>query len=136
MGSAIDSAPDERTAMSKLWIQLTLAFSLVTVTGVALVALLANQQVSADFRSFVAQSQVQDSPIVSELSDYYAAHTSWDGVEQVLGDFASARRGMMGHGGPVILLADSAGQVVYSSVTTQLGARLTQPDLAAATPIS
>src|SRR5581483_12241983 len=28
------------------------------------------------------------------------------------------------------------GQVVYSSVTTQLGARLTQPDLAAATPIS
>ena len=48
--------------MNKLWIQLTLAFSLVTVSGVAIVALLANRQVSADFRSFVAQSQVQASP--------------------------------------------------------------------------
>jgi len=122
--------------MNKLWIQLTLAFSLVTVTGVAIVALLANRQVSADFRSFVAQSQVQDSPIVSELSDYYTAYGSWDGVERVLRDFAGARRGMMGRGGPTIILADAAGLVVASEAQGQLGARLAQPDLAAATPIS
>src|SRR5690242_9103123 len=118
--------------MTKLWIQLTLAFSLVTVTGVAIVALLANRQVSADFRSFVAQSQVQDSPIVTELSDYYTAHGSWTGVENVLGDFAGARRGMMGRGGPTMILADAAGQVVASEAQGQLGARLAQPDLAAA----
>ena len=122
--------------MNKLWIQLTLAFSLVTVTGVAIVALLANRQVSADFRSFVAQSQVQDSPIVTALSDYYAAQGSWDGVENVLRDFAGARRGMMGRGGPTMILADAAGQVVYSDTQGQVGARLAQPDLAVATPIS
>jgi two-component system OmpR family sensor kinase/two-component system sensor histidine kinase BaeS len=122
--------------MNKLWIQLTLAFSLVTVTGVAIVALLANRQVSADFRSFVAQSQVQDSPIVTELSDYYAAHGNWDGVENVLRDFTSARRGMMGRGGPAIILADAAGQVVAGDAQAQLGAHLAQPDLATATPIS
>ena len=122
--------------MNKLWIQLTLAFSLVTVTGVAIVALLANRQVSADFRSFVAQSQVQDSPIVTELSDYYTAHGSWDGVENVLRDFAGARRGMMGRGGPTMILADAAGQVVASAPQGQFRARLVQPDLAAATPIS
>ena len=54
MESAIGSASDGQPAMNKLWIQLTLAFSLVTVTGVAIVALLANRQVSADFRSFAA----------------------------------------------------------------------------------
>jgi two-component system OmpR family sensor kinase/two-component system sensor histidine kinase BaeS len=122
--------------MNKLWIQLTLAFSLVTVLGVAIVALLANRQVSADFRSFVAQSQVQASPIVAELSDYYAAHTSWEGVDRLLSDFAGARHGMMGRGGPAIILADAAGQVVYTSAAGQIGARLAQPDLTAATPIS
>jgi two-component system, OmpR family, sensor kinase len=133
MASAIDSAHDEQPAMNKLWIQLTLAFSLVTVTGVAIVALLANRQVSADFRSFVAQSQVQDSPIVTELSDYYAAHGRWEGVENVLRDFAGARHGMMGRGGPIIILADAAGQVVYSDGEGKLVA---PPDLAAATPIT
>ena len=122
--------------MNKLWIQLTLAFSLVTVTGVVIVALLANRQVSADFRSFVAQSQVQDSPIVTELNDYYTAHGSWTGVENVLRDFAGARRGMMGRGGSTMILADAAGQVVYSEAQSQLGARLAPPDLAVATPIS
>jgi signal transduction histidine kinase len=136
MAWAIDSAHDEQSAMNKLWIQLTLAFSLVTITGVAIVALLANRQVSADFRSFVAQSQVQDSPIVTELSDYYAAHGRWDGVERVLRDFAGARRGMMGRGGPTMILADAAGMVVYSEAQGQLGVRLAQPDLAVATPIS
>ena len=122
--------------MNKLWIQLTLAFSLVTMTGVAIVALLANRQVSADFRSFVAQSQVQDSPVVTELSDYYAAHGSWDGVENVLRDFAGDRHGMMGRGGPTMTLADATGHVVASEPQDQIGARLAQPDLAAATPIS
>jgi two-component system OmpR family sensor kinase len=136
MAWAIGSAHDEQPAMNKLWIQLTLAFSLVTVIGVAIVALLANRQVSADFRSFVAQSQVQDSPIVTALSDYYAAHGSWDGVENVLGDFAGARRGMMGRGGPTMILADAAGQVVASEAQSQIGARLAPPDLAAATLIS
>ena len=135
MASAIGLASDGQPAMNKLWIQLTLAFSLVTVTGVAIVALLANRQVSADFRSFVAQSQVQDSPIVTALSDYYTAHSSWAGVESVLRDFAGARRGMMGRGGPTMILADAAGMVVASEAQGQLGARLAQPDLAVATPI-
>jgi len=136
MVSAIGSAHDEQSAMNKLWIQLTLAFSLVTVTGVVLVALLANRQVSADFRSFVAQSQVQDSPIVTELSDYYQAHGSWAGVERVLRDFAGVGRGMMGRGGPTMILADAAGHVVSSEAQGQVGTRLAQPSLAAATPIS
>ncbi|MBK9714805.1 MAG: HAMP domain-containing protein [Kouleothrix sp.] len=122
--------------MGKLWVQLTLAFSLVTVVGVAIVALLANRQVSTDFRTFVAQNQVQDSPLVTELSDYYTTHSSWTGVESVLRDFAGARRGMMGRGGPTLILADATGTVIAGGAQGQIGMRLAQPDLVAATPIS
>jgi HAMP domain-containing protein len=43
---------------------------------------------------------------------------------------------MMGRGGPAIILADAAGQVVSSEVQGQRGTQLAQSDLAAATPIS
>ncbi|HEU5103876.1 MAG TPA: HAMP domain-containing protein, partial [Roseiflexaceae bacterium] len=123
--------------MNKLWIQLTLAFGLVTVTGVVVVALLANRQVGAEFRSYVAQSQLQDSALVSDLGDYYVAHASWDGVDSVLSDFVGARHGMIGRDGPAISLADASGLVVFSSdAHGLLGARLAQADLAEATPIS
>jgi two-component system OmpR family sensor kinase/two-component system sensor histidine kinase BaeS len=121
--------------MNKLWIHLTLAFSLITITGVLVVALLANRQVNTDFRSFMAESQVQDSLLLSELSDYYALHASWDGVEQLLADIAAPRRGMAGRGGPVMILSDQAGDVVYSSAATQLGTRIARADLAQAIPI-
>ena len=119
--------------MNKLWVQLALAFSLVTVVGVALVALLANRQVGAEFRSFVAQSQVDGSPLVNELSDYYAAHAGWAGVDATLRDFVAARRGMNGRG-PAIMLADANGQLVYSTAA-QARARLTGQERAAGVPI-
>ena len=121
--------------MGKLWVRLTLAFSLVTLIGVAAVALLANRQVSADFRSYVAQSQLQDSPLIAELRDYYATDRGWDGVGNLLSDFASARRGMLGRGGPSILLVGADGRVVATSAGAQPGERLAQADLQAATPL-
>lgn len=124
--------------MGKLWLQLTLAFSLVTLVGVAIVALLANRRVSADFRSYLAQSQVQDSPLATELSDYYATHGSWSGVEQLLGAVGGARRGqgaLLGRGGPQITLADAEGLVVYSASAERAGDQLSQADRAAAMPM-
>jgi two-component system OmpR family sensor kinase/two-component system sensor histidine kinase BaeS len=74
---------------------------------------------------------------VTELADYYVAHGGWDGVDTILRGFAGAGggRGMMGRGGPSITLADAGGQIV-SGAAGQLGARLAQPDLAEAAPIS
>jgi len=124
--------------MNKLWIRLTLAFGLVTVVGVLVVALLANRQVSADFRGFIAQSQVQDSALMARLTDYYAVHGGWNGVETVLRDDAATGGPhtpgqMMGRGGPAIVLTDSSGRVVYDDS----GGMATHepPDLAGAAPV-
>lgn len=121
--------------MKQLWVQLTLAFCLVTGVGVAAVALLANRQVGADFRSYVAQSQLQSSPLIADLAGYYAAHGDWQGVEQLLGGMGGARRSMAGRGGPGFTLADSSGQIVYDEQPARVGARLSSADQAAAMPI-
>lgn len=121
--------------MNKLWIQLTVAFGLVTLTGVLIVALLTNMQVSSEFRSFVAQSQVQGSPLLSELSDYYVQHASWQGAETLLREFTATRRGAIGRGGPSIVLADSSGHIIYSDTPNQVGTTLAPADRAAATAI-
>jgi two-component system OmpR family sensor kinase/two-component system sensor histidine kinase BaeS len=122
--------------MKRLWVQLTLAFGLVTLVGVLVVALLANRQVSGDFRQFLAQSQLQGSPLITELAEYYGAHGDWAGVAEVFGTLpggAGAGRGMR-RGAPTVVLADMSGQVVYDGAGNQL-TRLAAQDLDAAVPI-
>ena len=122
--------------MRRLWVQLSVAFGLVTLVGVLIVALLANRQVSGDFRQFLAQSQLQDSPLVTELAAYYGAHAGWDGVTEVfrtLPGGGGAGRGLR-RGAPTFVLADAGGQIVYDGVGNQ-PTQIAEQELAAAVPI-
>lgn len=104
--------------------------------GVLSVALLANQQVSGDFRQFLAQNQLQDSPLITQLSAYYATHGDWDGVADVfrtLPTGAGAGRGMR-RGAPAFVLADAGGRVVYDGSGNQL-IQIAPQELAAAAAI-
>ncbi len=124
--------------MRRLWIQLTLAFALVTLTSVAVAALLANRQTSTEFRGFLAQNQVQESGLPAELASYYQAHGNWDGVTEVFTEWRGSGGMGTGHGmmrgAPTLVLANRDGVVVYDSSvgTTE---RLTASDRAAALPI-
>ena len=124
--------------MNTLRAQLTLAFSAVTLVGVLVVALLANRQVSGDFRQFLAQSQLQGSPLVSQLADYYAAHGDWAGVATLFDTFRGPGGGGNGRGlrrgAPTFVLADAARQVVYDGAGAAARA-LTAQDIADAVPI-
>ncbi|MDZ4720012.1 MAG: ATP-binding protein [Roseiflexaceae bacterium] len=124
--------------MRRLWVQLTLAFALVTLTSVAVAALLANRQTSTEFRGFLAQNQVQESGLPAELASYYQAHGNWDGVTEVFTEWRGSGGMGTGHGmmrgAPTLVLANRDGVVVYDSSvgTTE---RLTASDRAAALPI-
>ncbi|ABU57597.1 sensor histidine kinase [Roseiflexus castenholzii] len=127
----------------RLWVQLALAFALVTTLSVLLTALLANMRAGADFRAFLAQSQAQQLDLLPRLAAYYATHRDWDGVETV---FASIRgmgpRGM-GPGSPGMLrgplelvLTDTEGRVIYSSAAgSGTAARLNRDDMRQAMPV-
>ena len=69
--------------MNRLWVRLSLAFGLVTLTAIIIAALLANYQVSAEFRQFVTHGQMIDT-VAPALVQYYAATGSWEGVETVV----------------------------------------------------
>lgn len=124
--------------MRRLRVQLTLAFALVALLSVAAAALLANRQTRADFRGFLAQSQVQESGLIADLAAHYAEHGSWEGVTTVFAERGGpgglgAGRGMM-RGAPTLVLADRDGTVVYRSTGEPEG-RLTPQDRAAAVPV-
>lgn len=109
--------------MDRLWVRLTLAFALVSLVGLASAAFLADRQLSAQFRGYVANSQMLESGIGETLADYYAQTGSWEGVEVVLSDVrgpgsgppAGAGRGAgaMRRGAPNLVIADASGAVVY-----------------------
>jgi two-component system OmpR family sensor kinase len=129
--------------MQWLWVQLTIAFGLVTLVGVLIVAVLANRQLSGDFRQFVAQSQLQDSPLITDLAEYYGGHGDWAGVAEIFGTLPGgaaagrnpdAGRGGMRRGAPTFVLTDADGQVVYDGSGNQL-TRIATHDLAAAVAI-
>jgi two-component system, OmpR family, sensor kinase len=124
--------------MRRLWVQLTIAFALVTLMSVAAAALLANQQTSAEFRGFLAQSQVQESGLLAALASSYQANGSWQGAAEVFASWRGpgtmgAGRGMM-HGAPALLLTDRDGVVVYDS-SGGAGDRLAASERANALPI-
>lgn len=128
----------------RLWVQLVLAFALVTTLSVLATALLANTRARADFRVFLAQSQVQQLDLLPRLAAYYIAHQGWDGVETIFADVRGMGPRGMGPGGPgmmrgplELVLADAEGRIVYSSIAGN-GAdpRLNRADMRQAMPIT
>lgn len=105
--------------MNKLWLQLTLAFATVTLTGVIIAGLLANFQANTQVRRFVIQNQLAASPVGVALIDYYVQRGDWTGVETIIDDLSGpngpghGQGMMMRRGMPNLILADASGQIIY-----------------------
>ncbi len=128
--------------INRLWLQLTLAFAAVTLTGVMVAGLLANLQVNTQFRRFVSQNQLATSPLGFALIDYYVENGAWAGVETVFDDWPGP--GGMGHGQgmmmrrgmPNVILADTSGQIIYDQGAGRRTGRLSQTELINAAPLA
>lgn len=126
--------------MRRLWVRLTIAFGLVTLAAIIIAAVLANIQVSTQFRRFVTHSQMMETALPT-LVDYYRVHGSWDGVEAVIenlprpGGMGMGQGRGMRRGAPVFMLTDTAGRVVYSSTTGGMSTTLSRQELADALPV-
>ena len=133
--------------MNRLWIQLSLAFALVVLVTVAAVAFLADLTAGHTFRRYLTYSGTSlHQSLDLALADYYQAHGSWAGVEQVLPTLKASPRSKpsprrhVGPPGPQssplqIVLADQEGRVVYDDHAPPAGRLLTREEMAAAQDI-
>lgn len=120
--------------MNRLWVRLTLSFTLVVLIGIGSIALLAGTAIGQDFRSFVARNALEDSVIVDGLVNYYETHGSWDGIAAQIAQLASRpaqqpRPGNNPRGEPQgrfpeTLLADANGRVVFANRRNRINTQL------------
>ncbi len=119
--------------MNKLWVRLSLAFAVVLLIGLAIAALLANRQVNAGFRQYVASSQM-DGTLWQDVTAHYTLQGDWQDVEQVFASRDDVGRGQR-RGAPKHILADANGYIIYDEGGTRVGERLSAAERQAAMSI-
>jgi signal transduction histidine kinase len=155
MGWGIGSRKNERclapllgnmVIFRSLWVKLLLAFVLVAVVAVGVVAVLANRTTTRQFELYVSQGkQLRAERLAPEFAAYFALNGSWLGVSEWMADLAlslPAGRGQgrgRGAGGNLtvdrLLLADTEGRIVADSQGELVGRQLSTMDLVAGVPI-
>jgi hypothetical protein len=131
--------------MNRLWVRLTLAFTLVTLVTLGVVAVLADFRASEAFRLYLTYSDPSRyEPLAQTLATYYRSRGSWQGVDDTLERIAVMPGQMMGRRLGLtflaqsqlqIVLADAKGRVLYDGVRSRPGRRLSADEVAAALDI-
>lgn len=125
-----------------LFARLMGAFAFVILVGILVVAVIANQTTTNEFRQFMFRGEmVQADEFVAELANYYRVNGDWSGVAALFArNGGMMNRGQM-RGGMAglsnrILLADARGIIVADSSQLQVGEVLDASVRASGTPIS
>ncbi len=127
--------------MNRLWVRLILAFALVVLVTVGVIALLAGLTVNREFGRYLTyRNPWPNQPLLDQLAGYYRAHGNWVGVEALLQQQAGQPRAGddPGHGRfdpPHVVLADARDQVVYDGAENRPGRHLSTEERAAAQEI-
>lgn len=125
--------------MRSIAVKLTLAFLLVGLTGATIVVLVVRQRTRNEFDRFVLDQNQQF--LVSELTQYYQQHGSWEEMED---QFRPGRSEPPGMGAPgmrwearraLFTIADIEGKVVFGSTQADVGRQLSSSDLRAGTAL-
>ena len=138
--------------MKRLWVQQTLAFSVVIIVIMSTVAIWINKSAVAEFRKYITLREVRvPGSGVQELVEYHQQRGSWEGVESLLAEgvyFSDDWRGIrlgatLAEIGaderkrmPNVLLADADGRVVFDSDGKVKGKLLSRSDQGYAWPIT
>ncbi len=138
--------------MRRLWVQQTLAFSVVIIVVMSTVAILINRSAGQEFRQYITLRDMRGG-IGSgreELVAYYQQRGTWEGVQSMLAEgvyFNANRTGILlgatsddigseeREKEADVLLADADGRVVFDSDGELQGQQLSRRELATAWPI-
>ncbi len=140
--------------MKRLWVQQTLAFSIVVIVIMGAVVLRINQSANVEFRKYVTLGKMKTPGSgLQKLVAYYQLQGSWEGVESLLAKsvYFDDKKGILlgtelsesewlGLKGekrlPDVLLADAGGQIVFDSTGKAKGKLLDHREQAYSWPIT
>ncbi|WP_374687466.1 sensor histidine kinase [Promineifilum sp.] len=113
--------------MRSMTFKLTLAFLIVGLAGVVLVAVTTGVLTRREFDRFVADRYQLE--VVEQVADYYQTNGGWDGLESILQTRAQGggRRG--GPGQSTLLVFDAEGGVIVDNRPAQMVAEVANPTL-------
>ncbi len=113
--------------MSRLWVRMSLAFSAVVLVGVIAIALIAVSTTRTHVRQYFLDEQLRaPGALVDNLSAYYQAHHSWDGV----GPLLTNARATFSRVPESLTLADANGRIVYDEPDGRVGQTMDHPEQA------
>lgn len=101
--------------MNRLWVRLSLAFTVVVLLGVFIVGAIGFVVTDINIRRHLLVREAQEAGgLIDTLAQYYRSQQSWQGVERVL-DGAKSIMPFRPRGGMVFILTDDAGRVIDSN---------------------
>jgi signal transduction histidine kinase len=123
--------------MRSITVKLIVAFLVVSLVSVSLIAILTRWNTNQEFQNFVFNRNSTD--LVTVLADYYAEQGNWNGVTPSI--FNTTFNPPTNVGGrepppPAFTLADSAGKVIVAGPGYHLGDAVSGSALAAGIPIT
>jgi two-component system OmpR family sensor kinase/two-component system sensor histidine kinase BaeS len=129
-----------------LWVKLLVAFVLVAIVAVGVVAVLANRTTTESFELYVSQGkQVRAERLAPDFAAYYQRTGSWEGIDGLMASLAEAQdsgRGQgrgraqgAGYSTDRLLLADLDGRVEADSQGEWIGRQLSAAELTAGVPV-
>ncbi len=128
--------------MNRLPVKLTIAFLLVALVAVAVMAVLSVRSTGEEFRRYVVQSSMMgEAGIADELAALYSRQGNWDGAAELLAGWTHGMGGMMGlgrrgmGGNATFSLVDAGGRVIVDATGTLAGQRLPDNVLAQGAPV-
>jgi two-component system OmpR family sensor kinase len=137
--------------MKRLWVQQTLAFSVVVIVIMSVAAVWINQSAVAEFRKYVTLRDLRTpGPGLDELAAYYDRQGSWENVASLLAEgvffgedrnlllgatLSESERVRLAEKQPDVLLADADGRVIFDSSREDIGNQLSRREIAYGFPI-
>lgn len=120
----------------RIGVKLILAFLVVGLTGVALIALVANLATESEFRRFVFDEY--QGALIDGLEAYYRDHGGWAGIEKAFPlrvGIPFERPRPAGRPGGIMTLTDDQGVVIVAGHGYQIGEQVARGDMKTGLPI-
>ncbi len=120
------------SVLNRLWVRLSLFFSLFILCGVLMVTVLPRLLISYNFSGVLTQAQAD---LIDNLAQFYQKNGGWSGVTDLVQSYDfTLPRGFEARP-TALVFADADGTILYDGTNQRRSAPLTEAERAEATPV-